>query len=158
MNKTYPNKNCTQECKRDKNHINEVILFLNTHKIDICLISESHSIDNIKIKFPNYNVYYAHIIRSSLDHIAVQSPSINEVQGVVTQIRDFPFSLKIGVTYRLLRQQCEESLLHTTNPPFLITGNSNVKHSIWRSRLLTPSERNLLKVVQLLDLEYVNIY
>ena len=42
------------------NHVQEISLFLSTNKIDILLISESHSTEQTVINIPYYIIYYAH--------------------------------------------------------------------------------------------------
>jgi exonuclease III len=42
-----------------KHHIQEIILFLNINKIDILLVSESHTTEHSFIKMPHYTIYYA---------------------------------------------------------------------------------------------------
>jgi hypothetical protein len=46
--------------KGSNNHIGEIPLFLKTNKIDILLISESHTTEQSVIKIPYYTIYYAH--------------------------------------------------------------------------------------------------
>jgi exonuclease III len=41
------------------NHIGEIPIFLKTNKIDILLISESHTTEQSVIKIPYYTIYYA---------------------------------------------------------------------------------------------------
>lgn len=155
-----------------KNHINEIILFLNLNKIDVLLISESHSTIHTMIKIPNYSVYYAHhpdgtahagsalIIRSALDHYILEPYTTNKIQSTVVQIKAFPWPLNIGAIYsppkHAISVEEYEDFFLTLDSHFLIAGDWNAKHTTWGSRLITPKGRNLLKAIQQLHLKYLS--
>jgi exonuclease III len=40
-----------------KHHVQETILFLNINKIDILLVSESHTTEHTFVKIPHYTMY-----------------------------------------------------------------------------------------------------
>jgi hypothetical protein len=67
-----------------KHHIQQIILLLNTNKIDILLVSESHTTEHTFVKIPHYTIYSADlpdgtahaesaiIIKSTLKHYELE--------------------------------------------------------------------------------------
>jgi hypothetical protein len=155
-----------------KNHVQEIILFLNLNKIDVLLISESHTTDYTTIKIPNYSVYYAHhpdgtahtgsalIIRSALDHYVLESYTTTKIQSTTVQINAFPWPLQISAIYSPPRYTISteeyEDLFPILGSHFLIAGDWNAKHTTWGSRLITPKGRNLFTAIRHLNLKYLS--
>ena len=77
------------------NHIQEISLFLTTNKIDILLISDSHSTEQTVINIPYYTIYYAHhpdgtahvgsaiIIKTTLKHFVLEPYITNKIQNTI---------------------------------------------------------------------------
>ena len=155
-----------------KNHVHEVTLFLKLNKIDVLLISESHTTDYTAIKIQGYSVYYAHhpdgtahagsalLIRSALDHYALEPYTTNKIQSIAVQIKAFPWPLQVGAIYSPPRHTISteeyKDFFLTLGSHFLIAGDWNAKHTTWGSRLITPKGRNLYTVLRQLNLQYLS--
>lgn len=154
------------------NHIQELILFLNTNKIDILLISETHSTGRTVIKIPHYDIYYANhpdgsahagsavIIRKAINHYSMQPYVTVKIQSAIIKLQAFPWPLTIAAIYSPPRHiiSTDEYLefLATLGPHFLVAGDWNAKHTAWGSRLITPKGRNLLEAIQQNNLNYLS--
>jgi exonuclease III len=81
------------------NHIGEIPVFLETDKIDILLISESHTTEQSVIKIPYCTIYYANhpdetahagsalIIKSQLKHYVLEPYITNKIQSTISKVR-----------------------------------------------------------------------
>lgn len=147
-----------------QNHVQEITIFLKVNKIDILLISESHSTDRTVIKIPQHTVYYAHhpdggahagsaiIIRNTINH-NLQKPYItNKIQSTIIKLETFPWPMSIAAIYSPPRHNITlgeyQDFLLTLGSHFLVAGDWNAKHTAWGSRLITPKGRNLLQAIQ----------
>jgi len=147
-----------------QNHVQEISLLLTTNKIDILLISESHSTVQTVINIPCYTIYYAHhpdgtahagstiIIKINLKHFVLEPYITNKIQNTIIKIPTVPRIVTIAAIYSPPRhvissEEYEDFLLHL-GPHFLVAGEWNAKHTAWGSRLTTPKGRNMLHVIQ----------
>jgi len=93
------------------NHKLELQTFLNMHKIDIALISETHFTARKMFKVPHYSVYHtihpddtAHggaavIIRTSIRHHVLPHYQSNKIQDATIQLDARPWPLTISAIY-----------------------------------------------------------
>lgn len=154
------------------NHVQELTVFLKLNKIDILLISQSHSTERTAIKIPYYTVYFANhpdqtahagsaIVRKThLRHHILQSYITNKIQSTAVQLETFAWPLNIAALYSPPRHaiSCEEYQDFFTHlgPKFLVAGDWNAKHVTWGSRLINPKGRSLLKAIRKNDLNYLS--
>jgi exonuclease III len=94
------------------NHILELQNFLNIHKIDIALISETHFTTRTVFKVPNYKVYHiphpddrAHggatiIIRNSVSHYELRHHQNEKIQAAKVTVNIKPWPLTLSAIYR----------------------------------------------------------
>jgi len=153
------------------NLVQEISLFLTTNKIDILLISESHSTEQTVINLACYTLYYAHhphgtvnagsstIIKTTLKHFVLEPYSTNKIQSTII-ITTTPRTITIAAIYSpprhvICSEEYEDFLLHL-GPHFLVAGDWNAKHTARGSRLTTPKARNLLHVIQHNNLNYLS--
>jgi len=154
------------------NHVQEISLFLTTNKIDILLISESHSTEQTVINVPCYTIYYAHhrdgtahagsdiIMGTTLKQFVLEPYITNKIQSTIIKITTMPRTITIAAIYSLPKhvissEEYEDFLLHL-GPHFLVACDWNVKHTAWESGLTTPKGRNLLHVIQHNNLNYLS--
>jgi len=93
------------------NHTLELQTFLNMHKIDIALISETHFIARTVFKIPHYTVYRtihpddtAHggaavILRSSIRHHELLHYQSDKIQAATIKVDARPWPLTISAIY-----------------------------------------------------------
>ena len=146
------------------NHVQEITLFLNINKIDILLISESHSTERTVIKIPYYTVYHANhpdgtahggsaiIIKSTLKHYVLQPYITNKIQSTILKLEVLSRPMTIAAIYSpprhtISRDEYQEYFL-TLGSHFITAGDWNAKHISWGSRLTTPKGRNLLNIIE----------
>jgi len=154
------------------NHVQEISLFLTNNKIDILLISESHSTEQTVINIPCYTIYYAHhpdgtahagsaiIIKTSLKHFVLEPYITNKIQNTIIKITTVLRTIIIAAIYSPPRhvissEENEDFLLHP-GPHFLVACDWNVKHTAWGSRLTTPNGTKLLHVTQHTNFNYLS--
>jgi len=127
------------------NHVQEISLFLTTNKIDILLISESHSTVQTAINIPCYTIYFAHhpdgtahagstIIKTTLKHFVPEPYIMNKIQSTIIKPPTVPRTVTIAAIYSPPRhvissEEYEDFLLHL-GPHFLVAGEWNAKHSM----------------------------
>ena len=93
------------------NHKLELQTFLDMHKIDIALISETHFTSRTVIKIPHYTVYHtihpddtAHggaevILRSSIHHHELLHHQSDKIQATTIQLDAHPWPLTVSAIY-----------------------------------------------------------
>jgi len=98
------------------NHVQEISLFLITNKIDILLISESHSTEHTVINIPCHTIYYAHhpdgtahaglaiIVKTTLQHFVLAPYITNKIQSTIIKITTMPRIITIAAIYSPPRQ------------------------------------------------------
>jgi len=144
-------------------HRLELQTFLDLHKIDVALISETHFTSSTVFRLPRYTVFQtihpddtAHggaavIIRNSLrhhEHLRIQT---NELQAIAFQLEALPWPLTVSTVYCPPRH-APPSVTYATffqslGPRFLVGGDWNAKHTTWGARLITPKGRHLLSAI-----------
>jgi len=152
------------------NHKLELQTFLDMHKIDIALISETHFTSRTVFKLPHYTVYHtihpddtAHggaavILRSSIRHHELLHHQSDKIQTASIQLDAHPWPLTISAIYCPPRHaiSVEEysTLFRSLGSRFLIGGDWNAKHTAWGARLITPKGRNLFKALSSYNCQY----
>jgi exonuclease III len=81
-----------------KNHLQEIILFININKIDILLVLENHTTEHTFVKIP-HSINYANppdgttqagsttIMKSTLKHYELEHFIMNKIQVTVLQLK-----------------------------------------------------------------------
>jgi exonuclease III len=89
-------------------HIGEIPIFIKTNKIDIVLISESHTTEQSVIKIPYYTIYYSHhpdgaarvgsalIMKSQVKHYVVEPYITNKIQSTVIKLESMTRPISIA--------------------------------------------------------------
>jgi len=135
-------------------HPLELQAFLDMHKIDIALISETHFKSRTVFRLPHYTVFHsihpddtAHggaavIIRSSLrhhEHLRIQTP---ELQAITLHLEALPWPLTVSAVYCPPRHAPSSAtysdFFRSLGPRFLAGGDWNAKHTTWGARLIMP--------------------
>ena len=134
--------------------------FLDMHKIDIALISETHFTSRTVFRLPRYNVFHsihpddtAHvgaavIIRSTLRHyerLRLQTP---ELQAIAVHLEALPWPLTVSAVFCPPRNAPSSAtysdFFRSLGPRFLVGDEWNAKHTTWGARLITSKGRTLL--------------
>jgi hypothetical protein len=125
------------------------------------------------IKIPYYTIYYANhpdgtahaglalIIKSQLKHYVVEPYITNKIQSAIIKLESMTRPITIAAIYNSSRhtiscQEYEDFLLQLGRH-FLVAGDWIAKHTAWGSRLITPKGRNLLNVIQQINLNYISM-
>ena len=145
-------------------HRSELQTFLDMHKIDVALISETHFTSRTFFRLPRYTVFHsihpddtAHggaaiIIRSSLrphEHLRLQTP---ELQSIVVHLVALPRPLTVSAVYCSPRHAPSSAtysdFFRSLGPRILVGGDWNAKHTVWGARLMKPKGRTLLSAIR----------
>jgi len=153
------------------NHVQEISLFLATNKIDILLISESHSTEQTAINVPYYTIYHVHhpdgtahagsaiIVKTTLKHFVLAPYITNKIQSATIKRITMPRIITIAAIYSppryVISSEEYEVFLPHLEPHFLVVGEWKAKHAAWGPRLITLKGRNLLHVTQHNNLNYL---
>jgi len=140
-------------------HKNELEAILETEKIDICLISETHFTNESYISFKNYSTYHtthptnrarggsAVIIRNNIQHHEEKHICTEKFQITNVSIKTKQQFLTIGAVYSPPRHKISteeyKQLLDCYQNKCLLGGDFNSKHIMWGSRLNTTKGRAL---------------
>lgn len=154
------------------NHIPEVITFLQLQDIDVLLVSETHATARTVIKIPRYSIYLSNhpdgtahggsavIIKNSIAHHEWNSFQTNKIQSSSIKVQVLHYPLIIAAVYSPPRHaiSAEEyvELLQSLDARFIIGGDWNAKNVAWGSRLTNPKGRNLLRVLQNHNCNYLS--
>jgi hypothetical protein len=145
------------------NHTQEIALFLSLNKIDILLVSESHTTSRTTIKLPNYVIYYANhpddrghrgsaiLIHNSLKHHELQPYITEKIQSAKIEIHASKWNITIAALYSPPRHITIQEYLHyfsTLEPRLVAAGDWNAKNTNWGSRLTTHKGRMLLQAIR----------
>jgi hypothetical protein len=144
-------------------HRLELQTFLDMHKIDIALISETHVTSRTVFRFPRYTVFHtihpddtahggaAFIIRSSPRHYEHLRLQTNELQAIAVHLEALPWPLTVSAVYcpprHALSSATYAALFQSLGPRFLVGGDWSAKHTAWGARLITPKERTPLSAI-----------
>lgn len=148
----------------------ELIVFLDTQNIDVCLISETHMTNQCYLKIRGYKVYHtphpqnqarggsAVIIKEALKHSEECHMQRDEIQLTVVRIASVKQKLIVGALYcppkyNLKTDDYRSFLLHL-NDRFIIGGDFNAKHLDWGSRLTNTKGRELREAIRSRECNY----
>lgn len=142
-------------------HKNELEIVLNTKKIDICLISETHLTSHTFLNIKNYEIYYTNhpnnnarggsavIIKSTIKHHEETRYCSEEFQITTVSILLQGSEVWVSAIYSPPRHNIKYELykymLNKYKGKFIIGGDFNAKNTHWGSRLTTTKGRELLK-------------
>jgi len=145
-------------------HQQELQVVLETEKVDVCLISETHFTKQSFIKFRGYKVYHTiHpansakggsvvIIKETIHHYEETKYETEGIQDMAVRIkaRNYSFVL-VGIycppKHQLKKYEYLEFLGHL-GKRFIVGGDFNAKNTHWGSRLTTTKGRELLRAIQ----------
>jgi hypothetical protein len=177
IEKRYKGKNMAQDIRIVTwnangllQHRNELQMFLDIKKIDICLVSETHFTNESYIRLKGYCVYHtihpsnaarggsAVIIRDSVQHFEEISISTEKMQVTVVTIKCKTQTLKVAAIYCPPRYNLKKEdymfLLHNLGKTFILGGDFNAKHTYWGSRLITTKGRELYSAAKELNCDF----
>jgi exonuclease III len=126
-------------------HRLELQPFLDMHKIDIALISETHFMSRTVFRLPRYTVFHtihpddtAHggtavIIRSSLRHHEHLRLQTNELKAIAVHPEALPWPLTVSAVYchpcHAPPSTTYAAFFQSLGPRFLVRGDWNAKHT-----------------------------
>lgn len=145
-------------------HVDEVKLFIQTHKLDILLVSETHFTTRSHITIPNYNIYRtnhpdatAHggtavIIRQNIKHYVRAEYALENLQSTSITIEDDTGETTFSAVYCPPKHNNKYDDYNTffkkLGNRFIAGGDYNAKNLFWGSRLTTTKGRELHKVMK----------
>lgn len=140
-------------------HIPELEIFLNTQKIDICLISESHFTRSSYAKIRGYRFYHAiHpaerarggsaiFIKENIKHYEELNIEKETMQVTTVKVQTKNNEVNVSAIYcpprYNLKSNDYEELFKALRRSFIIGGDFNAKNSHWGSRITTTKGREL---------------
>jgi len=152
------------------NHKLEFQTFLDMHKIDIALISETHFTSRTVFKIPHYSKYHtihpddtAHggvavIFRNSIRHQELLHHQSDKIQAVTIQLDAHPWPLTISAIYCPRRHAISTdeytTLFRSLGSRFLIGGDWDAKHTAWGAGIITPKGRNIFDAISNYNCHY----
>ena len=132
--------------------------------IHICLVTESHLIDQTYFKIKNYVTYYTNypfnnarggsaiLIKKSIEHFEEDKIRTVEFQTTTVTVITKHQQLSLTSVYSPPKHKiiCEQykNLIQKHKNRFIMGGDFNAKHTHWGSRLTTTKGRELLKALQ----------
>jgi hypothetical protein len=144
-------------------HSQEIQLFVNYHKLDVLLISETHFTDRSFFKIPNYTLYFtnhpdntAHggsavLVKNSIKHYELPSFKEQYLQASSIVLEDWQGPIALSAVYcpprHVITHDQFDRFFTTLGNRFIAGGDYNAKHQDWGSRLATPRGRQLLRVI-----------
>jgi len=140
-------------------HKNELEAVLETEKIDICLVSETHFTKESYVKFKNFSTYHtihpsnnarggsAVLIRNNIQHHEEQNICTDKFQITNVSIKTKQQYFTVGAIYSPPRHTITaddyKQLLQSYKSKCILGGDFNAKHTMWGSRLITTKGRAL---------------
>ncbi len=140
-------------------HIPEIEIFLNTEKIDIFLISESHFVKSSFAKIRAYNLYHsihpaerarggsALLIKENIKHHVESKIEEETMQVTTVRVHIKHRQLTVSAIYcpprHNLKREDYIKLFKSLGRDFIIGGDFNAKNTYWGSRLTTSKGREL---------------
>jgi len=156
------------------NHKLEFQAFLDLHKIDIALISETHFTSRTVFKFPHYTKYHtihpdnnAHggaaiILRSSLQHYELLPHQTNAIHAATVRLDIRPCPLTISAIYcpprHVIPTDDYITFFQSLGSRFLIGGDWNANHTAWGARLITLKGRKFLATISTYNCQHWQTY
>lgn len=146
-------------------HLGELEYTLNSRRIDIALITETHLKHTSKFYIRGYNVYRADhplnrsqggaavVVKSNIQHyVATVQPPTTQIQAAGVTITLQNITITISAVYcppRFnLTKDTFDALFSSFGPLFVAGGDYNAKHIQWGSRITNPRGRALLSSIQ----------
>lgn len=139
--------------------INELELFIQMQKIDICLISETHFTHESNIKLANYCIYRsdhpsnkarggsAIIIHQKIKHSVELNIETSNMQVTTVSLCLSSKAFKVSAIYcpprSTMRKNDYLELFKSLGNYFIAGGDYNAKNTFWGSRLSTPKGKEL---------------
>lgn len=150
----------------------ELELVLNTRRIDVALLSETHLTPRHRCFISNYRIYRsdhpsgralggtAILIRSSLVHSQIPIEHTNRIQATAISL-SFHHSSNITIAsvycpprFTISPDQFA-NFFQSLGTNFIAGGDFNAKHRLWGSRLNNPKGRNLLHCMNRLNYSFI---
>ena len=141
----------------------ELQLTLETQKIDICLISETHFTDQIYIRFKGYQVYCAShpqnsarggvavIVKNDIIHYEREKFETNEIQAASVSIKTKKYEITVAAIYSPPRYKIQKDeymrFFRGLGEKFILGGDFNAKNAHWGSRLTTTKGKELYNAI-----------
>ena len=155
-----------------QNHIPELEIFLNTERIDICLISESHLTRTSYALIKGFKCYHAiHpsgkarggatiYVRNNIKHYEYTKIEFEYAQIITIKVQLNSYkTLSVAAIYcppkYNLKKDDYITMLQTLGISFIIGGDFNAKNTFWGSRLTSPKGRELLEAGHQLKCEFL---
>lgn len=140
-------------------HKHELEIFLESHKIDICLISETHFTKESYIKIKGYQIYNtihpsnksrggtAVIIKENISHYEDIKYETNEIQATLVRVKTESKDVTVVAIYcpprHIIKNTQFEAFFQGMGNHFIVGGDLNAKHTYWGSRLISPRGKEL---------------
>jgi exonuclease III len=145
-------------------HQQELQAVLDTKKVDVCHVSETHFTKQSYIKFKGYKVYHtihpentgrggsAVVINENIHLYEEMKYDTVGIQAMAVHIKATNYSIVVvGIYYPTehpLKKYKHLEFLGRLGNRFIMGGNFNAKNTHWGSRLTTPKGRELLSAIQ----------
>lgn len=142
----------------------EIQIFLNTQKIDVCLISETHFTKQNYLNIRGYKLYHtihpqnqarggsAILIKENINHYEEQHLQNEEIQLTIVGIKSTKQKLLVRALYcpprHNLKKENYLNILQHLGDRFIVGGDYNAKHTDWGSRLITTKGSELRKAIR----------
>jgi exonuclease III len=151
-----------------KHHVQEIILFININKIDILLVSESHTTEHTFVKIPHYTIYCSNhpdgtahvgsefIIKSAMKPYELQPFIMNKIQGTILRLEVLSRPEVIAAPRHSISAEEYTHFLPQLGTHYLVASDRNSKHTAWGSHLTTVKRRNFFQVIQQSNLSYLS--
>ena len=154
------------------NHNDELKAFLNSHNIDIMLISETHFTSRSYFKIPNYAIYdtkhpsgaarggTAIIIKNAIKHHEICKYTKDYLQATSIIVDEWNGPLTVSAVYcpprHVITKDQFQQFYVTLGNRFLACGDYNAKNIHWGSRITTPRGRELMKAIETNNLNHLS--
>lgn len=165
INKTQSIRIATWNANGLMQYLAELEIFLNTEKIDVCLISESHFTRTSYARIRGYVSYHAlHpaerarggstiFVRENIKHHEDLKIEEESMQVITVKVQlDYRKTCKISAIYCPPRYKLKKddyiNLFKKIGGHFIIGGDFNAKNTFWGSRLTTPKGKELFAAAQ----------
>jgi exonuclease III len=130
--------------------------FLGKHRVDICLLTETHLRSGQVFLLANYVCHHtdrptegggtAILVRRGIDHYAITVPGLTQLEATAIHVMLASGPVKILAAYLSPSRPLIEADLSSClsgGLPVLMAGDLNAKHVDWNSRLITTRGRHL---------------
>lgn len=144
-------------------NISELEAIITLNKLDIVLISESHSTSNNTFSMRGFKIYHtphpdgtshagsAIVIKNSIKHSLIESYSTDYLQATSVRTEDRSGPLNLSAIYCPPKHKVSDatfsSFFESLGPRFLVGGDWNAKHEYFGSRITSTRGRNLKKCI-----------